>query len=88
VEFKTSVNTVSNVVDLYDHSKHFRFSQILVLYCIVLYCIVLRLFLYFQCHILLVTYSRYLKEVVRANLQYIRMRSEHPSEASLYKYVD
>jgi hypothetical protein len=33
VEFKTCVNTVSNVVDHYDHSKHIRFPQILVLFC-------------------------------------------------------
>jgi hypothetical protein len=69
VEYVTCVNTVSNNTVLYDHKKHIRFPQILVLlWCSHLYFDYSCTFSdFFECFILFVTYSIYQKEVVGAN---------------------
>jgi hypothetical protein len=66
VEYVTCVNTVSNITVLYDHWKHIRLLQIFSIILLLQFIIELRLFLYFH----LVTYARYIKEVVRANCLY------------------
>jgi hypothetical protein len=66
VEYVTCVNIVSNASVHYDYSKHIPFYIILLLPFIIK-IIRIRSATFFECHILLVTYSRYLKDVVRAN---------------------